>query len=149
MYLTLCIIGGIFTVLAIIAIALFVLCGCEEALPLIAFIIFLAIAIPCCIGSENINEPYTAKIPESATLVVSDIYEYNDEYIRVISDPNQSSKDWCAHGTRTIIVEVEAREVLDKIMDTPAPSMNQLLVAEKLAAECGVELPSNMIVPEA
>ena len=147
MYLTLCIIGGIFMVLAIIAMALFILCGCEEPVCLIAFIICLAIAIPCICGSESINAPYVAEI-ENGTLVISDIYEVEDGFVRIIADPNQSSSDWCAHGTRKIIVEVEAREVLELIMDTPAPSMNQLLVAEKLAAECGVELPSNMFVPE-
>ena len=148
MYLTLCIIGGIFMVLAIIAIALFILCGCEEPVCLAAFAICLVIAIPCVCGSESINEPYVAKI-ENGTLVISDIYEVDDGFVRIVADPNQSSSDWCAHGTRTIIVEVKPQEVLEIIMDTPAPSMNQLLVAERLAAECGVELPSSMFVPEA
>ena len=142
MYTICVVIGGIAIVVGFFMFVIGVLCQFEEGLPFVLAAVCLVISIGCGIGADAINKPFSAEIPEDGCLVVNGVYDVQGKFIRKTEDPEQSLGHCFAYGPRTILLEVSDREVLEMLMDVPAPSVNQLEYMEELAAKCGVELPS-------
>jgi hypothetical protein len=143
MYAVLMVLGSIFGVICFISLALFILFGCDSPELIIGFVVLGVITGCLLLPAEHINEPYKVELPEEAVLVVADVYEHNGNYIK-LEAVDQTFKEECAHGPAYRIVEVSDKVVLDLLLDTQSPSVNQLILMEELAAENGVKLPSTM-----
>lgn len=143
MYIVFFVFSIIFSLLAFCALILSVLVfRCEDSKVWAVFGICLLLAIGTGIPVEVMNAKNDVIIPDEAVYVVDNVYDYNGVFVRKTPDSDQSTGNKLHKGFKYELSEVASEEVLDLLMDTPAPSVKQMQYMEDIAKELKVELPN-------
>lgn len=107
----------------------------------------LCLCVAICIGmgfcAAGIVHQYDAKHPDDAVQVYNEFYKSGDTYYYIDKNADLPSAEIIAHGRHSVIFEVEPEKVLSIIMKDDSLSVNDVMWMEKLATECGIELPSS------